>query len=78
MRGGVRMYHKQHLPVIKIDDLCTLTLSRPQGFRNAAQKIFLVYFSRYKIIQTSFGPISIALAVQDPIILKGYIIEIFL
>ena len=42
-----------------------LTLSRPPVFRKCSSEDFLICFSRSKIIQTSFGPISIVLAVQE-------------
>ena len=42
--------------------LCILTL---QGFRKCSAEDFLICFSRFKIIQTSFGHISTALGVQE-------------
>ena len=42
--------------------LCILTL---QGFRKCSSEDFLICFSRFKIIQTSFGHISTALGVQE-------------
>ena len=44
-----------------------LILSRPQGFRKCSSEVFLICFSKSKLIQTSFRPVSIALVVQKMI-----------
>ena len=43
----------------------SLTLSRPQDFRKCSSEDFLMCFSRSAIVQTSFGPILMALVVQE-------------
>ena len=43
----------------------SLTLSRTQDFRKCSSEDFLMCFSKSSIIQTSFGPILMALVVQE-------------
>ena len=40
-RGGVRIYYKQHIPLMKIDDLCTLDNCLVTEILSKGEKYFL-------------------------------------
>ena len=52
-------YFKLRFEIARMWDNESLTLSTPQGFQEMQPRKFLICSSRFKIIQTSFGPISV-------------------